>query len=242
MGMLAHIGRRLIAAAAHSLLVWSARRAYPSERVWIEALRGELEVVEEGLAQLLWALGGLSLISSARRRTLTRPWYSWPALLRSSSFGLVLSAVLVIGIVWSNVIVPGHESDDEYTAWYVAFYLGLLVYFAVAGMVASSARNRLASSAWAGALTAMLVLVVVTVTFIVIDNLFLDVVMQQPDKANGFRQSALTSERDYVNQGNFAVFVLLPIFGAFGAAFGALGGLIRKQIGVLRSNLGGGLR
>ena len=161
---------------------------------------------------------------------MTPTWYSWPALLRSSSFGLVLSAVLVIGIVWSNVIVPSHESDDEYTAWYAAFYLGLLVYFAVAGMVASSGRNRLASSAWTGALTAMLVLVVVTATFIAIDNLFLDVVMQQPDKANGFRDSGLTSQRDYVNQGNRALFVLLPIFGAFGAAFGALGGLIREQI------------
>lgn len=191
--------------------------------------------MEEGLAQLLWALGGLSLLSSARRRrTLTRTWYSWPGLLRSSSFGLVLGAVLVIGIVWSNVIVPSRESDDEYTAWYVAFYIGLLVYFAVAGLVAGNARNRLASSAWAGALTAMVLLVIVMVTFIVIDNLFLDVVMQQPDKANGFRHSGLTSQRDYVNQGNLAALALLPIFGAFGAGFGALGGLIRKQIGPMR--------
>jgi hypothetical protein len=207
----------------------------PVPRAWFEALRGELEVLEEGPAQLLWALGGLSLLSSARRRTMTRTWYSWPALLRSSSFGLALSAVLVIGILWSNVIVPSHESDDEYTAWYVVFYIGLLGYFAVAGMVAGGTRNRLASSAWAGALTAVLVLVIVTVTFIVIDNLFLDVVMQQPDKANGFRHSGLTSPRDYVNQGNLALFPLLPIFGAFGA----LGGLIRKQIGRLRSNPSG---
>ena len=236
--MLARTGGRLMGAAARGLLAWSASRASASERAWIEALRGELEVVDEGLAQLLWALGGVSLLSGARRRPLTRTWYSWPALLRSSSFGLVLSALLVMGIVWSNVIVPSHESDDEYTAWYLAFYLGLLVYFAVAGMVASSARNRLASSAWAGALTAVLVLLVVTATFIVIDNLFLDVVMQQPDKANGFRHSGLTSQRDYVNQGNFAIFALLPIFAAFGAAFGTLGGLMRKQIGWLRFHPG----
>ena len=234
MGMLARTGGRLMGAAARGLLAWFGSRANPSERAWTEALRGEFEVVEEGMAQLLWALGGLSLLSGTRRRTLTRTWYSWPGLLRSSAFGLVLGAVLVIGIVWSNVIVPAHESDDEYTAWYVAFYFGLLVYFGVAGMVASNARDRLASSAWAGALTAILVLVIVTVTFIVIDNLFLDVVMQQPDKANGFRHSGLTSQRDYVNRDNFAALALLPIFGAFGAGFGALGGLIRKQIGQLR--------
>ena len=62
--------------------------------------------------------------------------------------------------------------------------------------------------------------------------------MQQPDKANGFRHGGLTSPRDYVNRGNFAVFALLPFFAAFGAAFGTLGGLMRKHTGRLRSHPG----
>jgi hypothetical protein len=238
MGLLEQTGGRLTAAAARRLLSWSAGRANPSDRAWIEAIRGELEVVEEGPAQLFWALGGLSLLAGARRRTVTRTWYSWPALLRSSSFGLVLSVVLVVGIVWSNVIVPSNESDDEYTAWYLAFYIGLFAYFTLAGAVAGGWPNRVASSALAGALTAILVVVVVLVTFMVIDNLFLDVVMQQPDKANGFRNSGMTSRRDYVNQGNFAIFFVVPVVGALGAAFGVLGGLIRERIGTLRARPG----
>jgi hypothetical protein len=35
-------------------------------------------------------------------------------------------------------------------------------------------------------------------------------------------------------QNNLAVLAVLPIFGALGAGFGALGGLIRKQIGPVR--------
>jgi len=52
------------------------------------------------------------------------------------------------------------------------------------------------------------------------------------------REPGVPSQRDYVNQGNLAVFALLPIFGAVGAAFGALGGLIRKQVGRLRLHPG----
>jgi hypothetical protein len=218
---------------ARCILAWAASRANPPERAWIEAVRGELDVVEDGLAQLLWALGGLSLLCSARRRTLARPWHSWPALLRSSSFGLALGAVMVVGIVWSNVIVPTHESDDEYTTWYVVFWLGLMAYFAVAGMVASSPRNRVVSAAWAGALTAAVFAVIVLVTFMVIDNLFLDVVMQQPDKANGFRHSGLGSQRDYVNRSNVFALVVVPVLAALGAGFGALGGLVRQQVSLL---------
>jgi hypothetical protein len=221
--------------AARWVIAWAAGRASASERPWIEALRGELELVDTGLAQLLWALGALSLLHRTRRRAFTRTWYSWPSLLRSGSFGLALSAVLVIGIIWSNVIVPSHESDSEYTAWYVAFYLALPVYFALAGAVASSARNRIGSAVWAGALSAALLFVIVMVTFVVIDNVYLGVVMQQPDKAIGFRRSGLTNARDYANQGNSAAFILLPVLVAFGALMGMIGGLVRTRIDLRRA-------
>ena len=162
---------------------------------------------------------------------MNRSWHSWPALLRTSAFGLGLAAVLAVGIVWSNVIVPSHESDDEYTGWYLVFYLGLMGYFFLAGFVASRPTNRLLSGAWVGAATAVLVALIVLSTFVIIDNLFLDVVMQQPDKANGFQRSGMTSARDYVNQGLLAGLVGVPIvLGAFGAAFGAMGGLVRQGL------------
>jgi hypothetical protein len=223
--------------AARAVLGWSARLAAPSRRDWVEALRGELAAVDGGGgARLLWALGGLSLAFSTRRRSLQRPWYSWPALLRTSAFGLALAAVLVVGIVWSNVVVPSHESDDEYTMWYLVFYVGLLGYFFVSGLVASRPPNRVVTGMWAGAATAVLVALIVLVTFVVIDNLFLDIVMTQPDKLNGFRHSGLTSERDYVNQGLLAGLVGVPlVLGAFGAGLGALGGAVRERLDRRRS-------
>jgi hypothetical protein len=216
-------GDRALAAAAGAVLAWSAGQAEPSRREWIDALRGELEVVDGGLARLLWALGGLSLAYTVRRTTVT--------VLRTSAFGLALGAVLMVGIIWSNVIVPSHESDDEYTAWYVVFYLGLLVYFFVAGLLSSGRPTWPASGALTGAVTAVVFVIIVMGTFIVVDNLFLDTVMTQPDKLNGFQHSGMTSQRDYVNQGlGPGIVLLLVVLGGFGAMFGLIGGLVRQRL------------
>jgi hypothetical protein len=227
---------RLLDRAADAILAWSAGRVEPAQAAWMEALRAELAVVDGGPARLRWALGGLSLALSARRSSLNRTWFSWPALLRHSAFGLALGAALAVGIVWSNVVAPSHESDDEYGAWYLAFYLGLLAYFFVAGVVLAGRPPSIPVAAVTGAMTAVLVALIVLVTFIVIDNLFLDVVMRQPDKVYNFAHSGMTNKRDFVNNGNFQVLLLVPsVMGGFGAAFGALGGAVRTWMSRRRS-------
>src|SRR5215469_4719568 len=133
---------RLMNAAADGVLAWSARHAEPADAPWIDALRGELELVDGGPARLLWALGSLSVVGTTRRSIVSRIWRSLPAALRFSLFGLALGVIGTISVVWSNVIVPSHESDDEYQGLYLVLYLGLLVYFAASGFVAA----RLGSS------------------------------------------------------------------------------------------------
>jgi hypothetical protein len=52
----------------------------------------------------------------------------------------------------------------------------------------------------------------------------------------GFKHSGLTSERDYVNQGNLTVLpVALLVLGGVGSACGALGGLARKHLAERRT-------
>jgi hypothetical protein len=214
---------RLASTAARRVVEWCERYAEPARRPWLEALRAELGTIESGPAQLRWALGSLALVRIPPRRN---------DVLKSSLFGLVLGVILMVVIVWSNVIVPSHESDDEYGAWYLAFYLGLFVYFGIAGSLASGRRRpTFGRSALTGAATALLSVGIALLTFIVIDNLFLDIVMTQPDKMAGFANSGLSDARDYVNQGNLlAVVIALPVTMLIGAAFGALGGAIRTHI------------
>ena len=212
---------------ADALLAWCARHADRARRPWIEALRGELDAVEGGPgARLRWALSGLSLWRSG----LTR------ALLRTAGFGLALGAVLVVVIVWTNVIVPSTESDDEYAAWYVALLAGLMACFLAAGLASSGRPSWPVSGAVAGAVTGALTMLIIVVTFIVVDNLFLDVVMQQPDKLHGFQRSGLTSQRDYVNQHDLLVLILGPtVLGGLGAACGMVGGLVRRWLAARRA-------
>jgi hypothetical protein len=204
---------RLASDAARLIVSCCERFADPARRTWQQALRAELDTIDSGPAQLRWALGSLALIRLPGRH----------AVLKTSAFGLVLGAILMVLIVWSNVIVPSHESDDEYTVWYLAFYLGLFVYFGVAGAV-------FGRGALTGAVTALLSVGIALLTFIVIDNLFLDTVMTQPDKMAGFAASGMTSARDYVNQGNPSILVVLPFVMLIGAVCGALGGAIRSRV------------
>jgi hypothetical protein len=223
---------RLLDAAARRVLDWSAKHADPGRGPWIDALRAELDQVESGPpARLRWALGSITLATSRRRSTLTRIWRSLPAPLRTSVFGLSLAVAMVVGIVWSNVIVPSHESDSEYQGWYLVFLVCLLAYLTLSGLAAVRGGASIPGAALAGVTTALLSIGIALVTFVVIDNLFLDVVMQQPDKASGFAHSGLTNQRDYVNQGNLLGFAtVLPVTAAVGAACGTIGGLIGDRL------------
>lgn len=216
---------RLLDGAADRVLDWSARHAAPDHPAeWVAALRGELALVQGGADRLLWALGGISIVCSTRRTTLTRTWRSLPAPLRVSAFGLALAVAMVIAIVWSNVIVPDHESDDEYTGWYLVFYLALFAYFGLSGYLAARGGSSIRVAMLTGAVTALLSVGIALVTFTVIDNLFLSIVMTQPDKAAGFARSGMISQRDYVNQGVSAIFAVLPVVSGIGALLGLVGG------------------
>ncbi len=53
---------RMAQASARRLLAWVAQRLDLTQQTWIEAMRAELEVIDGGIPQLLWAVGGLQLI------------------------------------------------------------------------------------------------------------------------------------------------------------------------------------
>jgi hypothetical protein len=217
---------RAALAGGRRLLSWAAGRVEPDLCEWIEAMRAELPEVEGAGARWRWTLGALWLVLIDRRLMAVLEGIRWSTVLKTCSFGLALGAVLLVGIVWSNVVQPSNESDDEYTAAYAVFYILLLGYFGLAGFVAARVRRSLKAGIVTGAATALVFAIIVLTTFVVIDNLFLDIVMKQPDKANGFARSGLHSARDYVNQGNFAFLIVVPVITGLGALMGTFGGML----------------
>ena len=157
--------------------------------------------------------------------------------MRTSTFGLVLGILLSVAVVLTNVVFPSGESDAEYGLLYPLAFSGLFFCFGVAGYRAGNAPKPMRSGAISGAVTAFLTIGLTMLTFIVIDNLFLDTVRQQPEKIWGFQhQQTFQTMRAYVNDGLLrGVLIALPIGTLFGALLGSLGANIRTLLVRLRN-------
>src|SRR5438876_242831 len=85
-------------AAARRLLAWVAQRVDPTRQTWLEALRAELDMIDGGIAQLVWAVGGLRLLWLDRRQHMVNATYRYgPVLLHG------LEAALFVGLTWSLI-------------------------------------------------------------------------------------------------------------------------------------------
>ena len=146
------------------------------------------------------------------------------------ALGLAIGGALSAIAVVTNVIFPSQQSDDAYSPLIPLVYLGIFVLFGLGGYRAARQEAWLRSGATAGALTAFVSIGMMMLTFILIDNLFLDVVSRQPDKLWGFQhQQTYQTMRAYVNAGNLrALMVALPVVTLFGAVCGAVGGRVWK--------------
>src|SRR5258708_989500 len=98
--------------AADHLLAWTAAHAGPTEREWLEAMRGELASLESGASRLAWALGGPRLAWTFTWRQQMLDEVRRAAL----GVGLAIGAVaLILGIVlrgpglvvWAGLVLGG---------------------------------------------------------------------------------------------------------------------------------------
>jgi hypothetical protein len=153
-------------------------------------------------------------------------------------YAIALAAIMSALVVLTNVIFPDpSESDDEYTWLYLLLYSALFLLFALGGFIAAERKDPLRTGALGGAVTALIVIGTTLLTFIVIDNLFLDIVSQQIDKINAFHnQSTYTNMRDYIN-GSLVAGLSFGLIGAvvFGGLFGLMGGAARSLLTTRRA-------
>ncbi|WP_156024532.1 hypothetical protein [Smaragdicoccus niigatensis] len=150
---------------------------------------------------------------------------------RGAAYGLLITIVLAVIAVWTNVIAPGgpdeSDSDPEYRVWYLITLIALAAAFAAVGWLVRG-DQKFRTGGMAGASAGAVVAIGVTVTFLAINNAFLDLVMQQHDKRVAFASSGWTSARAYLATVQIeGGAVLLPVLALFGGGLGLLGGLVR---------------
>ena len=151
-------------------------------------------------------------------------------MMKDYRFGLYMGAFAMPLIVLTQVVFPSSRSDDEIGGWILAIYLCTFFYYGLSGYLAARSTLRVADGFRVGALTAVIGMGLIMVTFLVVDNLFLETVSQQVDKIYAFQRSHYTSMREYINWSSLrGAVVVLPVMGLIGGACGALGGLLTSE-------------
>jgi hypothetical protein len=209
-------------------------RLYP--RAWRDRYGDEFAELVSDVSggrriRLALDIGRGALDAHLRGRFGMRRFLADVAVRRGAYDGLIIAGLLTVFVVMTNVVFPGgpneSDGDPEYQIQYVitlAIMAGLLV---AIGMRARRRSDELLAGVKAGAVAGGIIAVMVTLTFLAVNNLFLDTVSQQHDKRVAFAASGWSSMRAYltVTQLRGAIF-LVPMLALVGGALGMLGGVM----------------
>jgi hypothetical protein len=231
-------------------------RLYP--RRWRQRYGAEFEQLVADLTERSGGRAGWRVALDVARGALDahiqgrygmRRLFAVPAVRRGVFDGVILSALIAVDVVLTNVVFPPgpdeSDSDPEYVwqnlATYAVLALLLVAIGARAGRatvtgrtaVAGGAGGRMprpAAGAVGGGVAGVVIAVLVTLTYVAVNNAFLSVVSQQHDKRVAFAASGWTSMRAYltVEQLLGGVFLVVAL-GLVGGVLGLLGATVFRR-------------
>ncbi len=160
-----------------------------------------------------------------------RRYFTDLAVRRGVYDGLIIAALSAVLIIITNVVLPQGPNESDSDPEYLIQSLVLLAIIS-AMFVAVGARGRRrahgpSAGVRAGSAAGALLAACVTLTFIVVNNLFLSTVSQQHDKRINFAASGWTSIRAYLTITQLkGALILIPVTAIAGALLGLLGALL----------------
>jgi hypothetical protein len=211
---------------------WLMRR-YP--RRWRDRYGEELAqlVVDLSPAQDRWRLAldvgrGAIDAHTYERLVMKRFDAAWRRGIRD---GLIIAGLIAVLVVFTNVIFPPgpdeSDGDPEYLWQYLAALIVLAALLIAVGARARRQADGAISGVKAGAAAGVIIGAAVTVTFLVVNNLFLDIVSRQHDKRVAFAASGWTSMRAYLTVTQIAGgLFLVPALAVVGAVLGLIGAAV----------------
>lgn len=147
-------------------------------------------------------------------------------------FGIILGLVLSVLVFLTNFVFPNNSSDN--VAVVGSIYLILFSLFICIGYFQKDIKVSLRNGIISGSISAVIAFLITMLTFIIIDNLFLNIVSEQREKIWAFsHQNTYHNMRDFINYG----LIKGTFFGTIMAAlFGGLAGAIGTEIKKFRVN------
>jgi hypothetical protein len=188
---------------------------------------------------LAWDIMGGAIDAHLQGRYAMTRLFADPTVGRGLFDGFMVSGLIAVFVVLTNVVFPGgpqeSDADPEYVTQYLITLAVLAGLFTLIGARArrradATGRDGMLAGAKAGATAGAVIATMITLTFLAINNLFLDIVSRQHDKRVAFIASGWTSMRAYltVTQLRGAV-VLIPVLAVVGAVLGLLGATIFRR-------------
>lgn len=214
-------------------------RLYPRDwrRRYGEEL-GELLVelhAEAPRRRLLVDLARGALDAHRQRRFGMKRLIADPGVRSGVAGGLVIAGLLAVMVVLTNVVFPGgpdeSDGDPEYLWQYAATLVVLATLLAVIGARARRRAGHALVGLRAGAAAGAVIAVAVTATFLIVNNIFLDIVSRQHDKRIAFAASGWTSMRAYLTVTQLeGALILVPALATVGALLGLLGASVSSGL------------
>lgn len=149
---------------------------------------------------------------------------------------LVALAVWVavsVDIVLTNVVFPSKTDDDGFEVLFV--YLAIFAILGTVGYLAARRGVDLRGAAICGAVAGAVIGFLSIGTFLVVDNVWLDIVSQQQAKIQALANAGGGSMRAFINHSLLPALLIMPaIIGGFGAVLAAGGAAIATVSGQRR--------
>lgn len=207
-----------------NILVRACGTVLPPDRLpWAAAMNAELQAIQDSDA-LTFASG--CVWASVKGRAMKMRSASQVSNLK---LGLLLGLLLSVAIVATNVIWPsivGHPSSDNVLSESIGWFV-IAALVTSAGYLKVRTIPTLREAALAGGAITFIGFGMAMLTFLAIDNLFLGIVSQEPEKIWLFHRSGFPTMRSYLNHANLrALWTALPVITVIGAMSGMAGGYI----------------
>jgi hypothetical protein len=151
---------------------------------------------------------------------------------RRTRIRLVVAALPAIAFTLHDLVFQLPDNQHEASLGFFATVGGLLLVWAATGYLSADRTGGVGRALKTGALGGTISVAILWLTFIALNNLFIDRMSYEPDRIRAFRASGYATMREFVNQGLFPglFFPVLMCVAAFaGAAGGAVGGLFRRR-------------
>jgi hypothetical protein len=145
----------------------------------------------------------------------------------SVRLAFVVAIIPTIAFVLHDLVFQLPDNEGEASIGFYLTIAGLLCVWGCSGYLMARPAKRSGAAFFAGAVAGIVSVGILWLTFIVLNNLFLDRMSYEPDRVRAFHQSGYATIREYWDhQRGWGPFPLVMLIATI---VGALGGAVRAR-------------